>query len=64
MVQGTAVPVGHQGADADNGMVDVLVELVAHRDADFLVGLADVTVGSGEPSYSAATNLWLRLAEA
>ena len=58
------VAVGNQRADTDNRMVDVLRELVAHRRANSLGGLADVTVGSVEPSYSAATNLWLRLAEA
>ena len=57
MGAGTAVvAVGHQRADTDNRMVDVLGEHVAHRRANF--------PNSGEPLYSAATNLWLRLAEA
>ena len=55
------VAVGNQRADTDNRMVDVLGELVAHRRANF----PDVTVGSGEPLYSAATNLcWQRLKDA
>ena len=41
----TAVAVGNQSADADNRMVDVLGELVAHGSADVVVGPADKVIG-------------------
>jgi hypothetical protein len=41
----TVVAVGNQSADADNRMVDVLGELVAHGSADVVVGPADKVIG-------------------
>jgi hypothetical protein len=40
--------VGNQGTDANDRVVDVLGKLVAQFGANFVVALADVTVGSGE----------------
>src|SRR5262249_44296141 len=39
---------GNQGADAEDRMIDVLGELVAHCSANVVIALANMTVGSGE----------------
>jgi hypothetical protein len=42
--------VGDQRAYAEDRVIDVLGELVAHRGADVVIALAIMTVGSGEAS--------------
>jgi hypothetical protein len=44
--------VRNQRPDTHDGMIDVLRELVAHCRADFVVGLAVVTIGSSKTSRS------------
>ena len=39
---------GNQGTNADDRVIDVLRELVAHFRANFIITLAIVTVGGGE----------------
>lgn len=41
-------PMSSQGADADDRVINVLGKLVAHRGADFVIALANMTTGSGE----------------
>ena len=43
------LPVRYERSDADDRVVDMLWKLVAHRLADFYVGLADKIVGGCEP---------------
>jgi hypothetical protein len=46
------LPMSNQSADADNRVVDVLGELVAHRDANFVIALAVRKVSAAKPLIS------------
>jgi hypothetical protein len=39
---------GHEGANADDRVVDVLGEFFAHRGANFIIRLAFMVIGGGE----------------
>ena len=53
----TVVAVSNQSADADNRMVDVLGELVAHGSADVVVGPADKVIGGSVATRSGIVSM-------